>query len=323
MSVDSVFRTRSLGVAAEGLPDQYADGKAAKVWELYIGDTQSRTQEYKSWVVSLLKKQGVRRVLDVACGTGAISKVNMAELHISQHTGCCAVLGQYGGSGIEPVVRGIIGSAAIAVTAGMMVPELTERLVVLSIPQHMDLASLNLQRGRDHGLPGYNDWISFCGLKRVKTLEDFKEVARNDLFAEMIFQMYKTPDHIDVWLGGLVEKFLPGSRTGPLFACLIGKQMKVLRDGDRFWWEAKGKFTQQQKAELVKVSLSRVICDNSDIKEVPRDPFIFGKYPTDYTYCDRVASMNLEAWREEKSRGGLDPKVTTRGCKMHPLVFNC
>ena len=35
--VDSVYRTRSLGVAAEGLPDQYADGKAAKVWELYIG----------------------------------------------------------------------------------------------------------------------------------------------------------------------------------------------------------------------------------------------------------------------------------------------
>lgn len=70
MSVDSVFRTRSLGVAAEGLPDQYADGKAAKVWELYIGDTQSRTQEYKSWVVSLLRENGVRRVLDVACGTG-------------------------------------------------------------------------------------------------------------------------------------------------------------------------------------------------------------------------------------------------------------
>lgn len=70
MSVDSVFRTRSLGVAAEGLPDQYADGKAAKVWQLYIGDTKSRTQEYKSWVVSLLKQHGVRSVLDVACGTG-------------------------------------------------------------------------------------------------------------------------------------------------------------------------------------------------------------------------------------------------------------
>ncbi|CAI5695357.1 unnamed protein product [Oreochromis niloticus] len=78
MSVDSVFRTRSLGVAAEGLPDQYADGKAAKVWQLYIGDTKSRTQEYRSWVVSLLKQHGVRSVLDVACGTG-IDSIMLVE----------------------------------------------------------------------------------------------------------------------------------------------------------------------------------------------------------------------------------------------------
>ncbi|XP_061842901.1 glycine N-methyltransferase [Nerophis lumbriciformis] len=79
MSVDSVFRTRSLGVAAEGLPDQYADGKAAKVWQLYIGNTQSRTAEYKSWVVALLKEQGARTVLDVACGTGVDSIMLVEE----------------------------------------------------------------------------------------------------------------------------------------------------------------------------------------------------------------------------------------------------
>ncbi|KAJ8289188.1 hypothetical protein COCON_G00018470 [Conger conger] len=77
--VDSVYRTRSLGVAAVGLPDQYADGKAAKVWQLYIGDTRSRTEEYRSWVVSLLKKQGCQRVLDVACGTGVDSIMLVEE----------------------------------------------------------------------------------------------------------------------------------------------------------------------------------------------------------------------------------------------------
>jgi len=79
MSVDSVFRTRSLGVGAVGLPDQYADGKAAKVWQLYIGDTKCRTEEYKSWVVSLLKQQGVQTVLDVACGTGVDSIMLVEE----------------------------------------------------------------------------------------------------------------------------------------------------------------------------------------------------------------------------------------------------
>lgn len=46
-------------------------------------------------------------------------------------------------------------------------------------------------------------------------------------------ELYHNPNNIDVWLGGLVEDFLPDARTGPLFACIIGKQMKALRDGDR------------------------------------------------------------------------------------------
>lgn len=48
--------------------------------------------------------------------------------------------------------------------------------------------------------------------------------------------MYEHPDNIDVWLGGLVERFLPGARIGPLFACLVGRQMKAVRDGDRWEW---------------------------------------------------------------------------------------
>lgn len=71
--VDSVYRTRSLGVAAEGLPDQYADGKAAKVWEYYIGSKQQRTEQYKHWIVNLLHERNCKTVLDVACGTGVDS----------------------------------------------------------------------------------------------------------------------------------------------------------------------------------------------------------------------------------------------------------
>uniref|UniRef100_A0A8C4J0B0 Glycine N-methyltransferase n=1 Tax=Dromaius novaehollandiae TaxID=8790 RepID=A0A8C4J0B0_DRONO len=77
--VDSVYRTRSLGVAAEGLPDQYADGRAARVWQLYIGDTRSRTAEYRSWLVALLRQHRCRSVLDVACGTGVDSIMLLEE----------------------------------------------------------------------------------------------------------------------------------------------------------------------------------------------------------------------------------------------------
>ncbi|KAG8123145.1 putative Glycine N-methyltransferase protein [Naja naja] len=77
--VDSIYRTRSLGVAAEGLPDQYADGRAARVWQLYIGDTRSRTAEYKNWLMSLLRAQCCKTVLDVACGTGVDSIMLVEE----------------------------------------------------------------------------------------------------------------------------------------------------------------------------------------------------------------------------------------------------
>ncbi|XP_010367990.1 glycine N-methyltransferase isoform X1 [Rhinopithecus roxellana] len=77
--VDSVYRTRSLGVAAEGLPDQYADGEAARVWQLYIGNTRSRTAEYKAWLLGLLRQHSCQRVLDVACGTGVDSIMLVEE----------------------------------------------------------------------------------------------------------------------------------------------------------------------------------------------------------------------------------------------------
>ena len=68
--VDNVYRTRSLGTAAEGLRDQYADGKAARVWEVYIGDKSSRTENYRNFITNLLREKNCKTVLDLACGTG-------------------------------------------------------------------------------------------------------------------------------------------------------------------------------------------------------------------------------------------------------------
>lgn len=77
--VDTVYLTRSLGVATEGIPDQYADGTAAKVWEVYIGEQQDRTQHYKDFLTELLKKCSSQHVLDVACGTGIDSIMLLEE----------------------------------------------------------------------------------------------------------------------------------------------------------------------------------------------------------------------------------------------------
>ncbi|KAK9300971.1 hypothetical protein QLX08_006470 [Tetragonisca angustula] len=77
--MDSIFRTRSLGTAAEGVRDQYADGRAAKVWEVFIGDKKQRTQNYHDFLVGMLRDTGCKRILDVACGTGVDSVMLLEE----------------------------------------------------------------------------------------------------------------------------------------------------------------------------------------------------------------------------------------------------
>uniref|UniRef100_A0A8C9NCJ5 Thyroid peroxidase n=1 Tax=Serinus canaria TaxID=9135 RepID=A0A8C9NCJ5_SERCA len=200
--------------------------------------------------------------------------------------------------GLDPLIRGLLAHPAkLQVQDQLLNEELTEKLFVLSNNGSLDLSSLNLQRGRDHGLPGYNEWREFCGLPKLETHTDLNTVTTNPNVTEKIMELYHNPNNIDVWLGGLMEDFLPGARTGPLFACIIGKQMKALRDGDRFWWE-NDVFTEAQKQELIKHSLSRVICDNTGISEVPADAFQLGKFPQDFKHCNNIPGMNLEAWQE-------------------------
>ena len=46
----------------------------------------------------------------------------------------------------------------------------------------MDLVSLNLQRGRDHGIPGYNKYREVCQLTRANQFIDL----RNEIKIELI-----------------------------------------------------------------------------------------------------------------------------------------
>lgn len=67
------------GILNETVQDQYANGKAAKVWEVFIGDKEKRTSVYRNFLVDLLKKNGCKRILDVACGTGVDSVMLVEE----------------------------------------------------------------------------------------------------------------------------------------------------------------------------------------------------------------------------------------------------
>ncbi|XP_042344621.1 eosinophil peroxidase-like [Plectropomus leopardus] len=203
--------------------------------------------------------------------------------------------------GLDPIIRGLVGRRAkLNTQEQMMHDELRDRLFKFSSELALDLGSLNLQRGRDHGISGYNKWRGFCGLSQPRTRAELAVVMNNSVLAEKLWDHYGTADNIDVWLGGVSEPFVREGRVGPLFACLIATQFEKIREGDRFWWENEGVFTEAQRASLRETSLARIICDNTGINEVPPNPFQFRPRESGYTMCEDIKTFDLSPWRENQ-----------------------
>ncbi|XP_076589704.1 eosinophil peroxidase [Chaetodon auriga] len=212
--------------------------------------------------------------------------------------------------GIDPVLRGLLLSPAKLQTPGqMMVEELTERLFQAQGGMPLDLGALNLQRGRDHGLPGYGSWRRFCSLSVPNTTSELAEILSNFTLAHKFQLLYGTPHNIDVWVGAISEPPLPGGRVGPLLSCLLARQFRALRDGDRFWWQREGVFTRAQRKQLQGVSLSRIICDNSHITHVPADPFSRTERPEDMLACSHplISHLDLSPWKEPDTDPSCGP----------------
>lgn len=100
----------------------------------------------------------------------------------------------------------------------------------------LDLVSLNIQRGRDHGLPGYTVWREYCGLGKARTFDDLVEHLDRQALKQMSM-LYESVDDVDLYTGALAEIPEPGSLVGPTFSCLIVDQFARLQKGDRFWYE--------------------------------------------------------------------------------------
>ena len=47
-------------------------------------------------------------------------------------------------------------------------------------------------------------------------------------------------EDIDIFIAGVVENNCEGGLVGATFACMIGRQFRALRHGDRFWYETSG-----------------------------------------------------------------------------------
>ncbi|KAM3933658.1 eosinophil peroxidase-like [Leptodactylus fuscus] len=204
--------------------------------------------------------------------------------------------------GIDPLLRGLMANQAkLNKQNQILVDELREHLFELFKRLGLDLGAINMQRGRDHGLPGYNAWRRFCGLSEPQNTAELAQVLRNRPLAEKFMSLYGTPKNIDIWMGAVAEPLLPNARVGELLACLIGDQFRRTRDGDRFYYERPSEFTSTQRNSINRVTMSRIICDNTGITQVPRCVFAANTYPRDFVNCNQIPRFDLSPWKRRKS----------------------
>jgi hypothetical protein len=171
--------------------------------------------------------------------------------------------------GIDPILRGL-GDGLSQQLDSQIVDDL--RSLQLDVPVNgiTDLASLNIQRGRDLGLPTYNELREALGLGRA---EDFSDISSDPEVAARLELAYGDVDLVDLWVGGLSEDPVEGGMVGQLFATVLIDQFERLRDGDPFWSQ-NSDLPQAERDALWSTTLSDVIERNTDIGTMQDNAFL-------------------------------------------------
>ncbi|CAB9521948.1 Peroxidasin homolog [Seminavis robusta] len=135
----------------------------------------------------------------------------------------------------------------------------------------LDLAALNIQRGRDHGIPRYNDLREVMLLQRYTRFED---ITSDTKLQEKLALVYDTVDEIDAWVGGLAEDHVENASVGELVGTIIKDQFERLMHGDpHFYLRDLDQFDKGFMIHIMnlrKVTLQHIIQRNTIIDHDPR-----------------------------------------------------
>jgi len=169
--------------------------------------------------------------------------------------------------GVGPVLKGFASQAMQEVD--VLVIEAMRSIHFPGSPP-IDLIALDLQRARDHGVPGYNRCRLCFGLDPK---EKFADVTPNTQIQQKLECTYPSVGSIDPLIGGLAEAHVPGSAFGPLLRSIMIEQFVRMRAGDRFWYENDPAFNAADLAELRQTRLADIIRRNTAIENIQDEVF--------------------------------------------------
>lgn len=138
----------------------------------------------------------------------------------------------------------------------------------------LDLASLNIQRGRDHGLGSLNFVRDALGLGGYA---NFLELTGGDAsLAQALENVYGNVNDVDLWIGGLAEASFGASMLGETFTQILLDQFMRSMLGDRFFYLGDEMNTLSILAPefMSNTSLSNIIQRNSGIRSIQRNVFL-------------------------------------------------
>ena len=140
----------------------------------------------------------------------------------------------------------------------------------------IDLGSLNIQRGRDHGLPDYNTARKFY---TGSSANSFSDITSNDSVATALKNLYGNVNNIDLWIGLLSENHLPNSSVGKTLHEMLRVQFEKLRDGDYYFYLNDPYLPDETRNEVRNTTLSDVIKRNTDLTNFQSNAFLSEECP--------------------------------------------
>lgn len=200
--------------------------------------------------------------------------------------------------GVEPYLRGM-ATQVLEELDTTVVNDLRNFLFGPPGAGGLDLVSLNIQRGRDLGLPSYNQARRDFGLAPVTS---FAQITSDPDVQNALASVYSTVEDIDVWVGGLAENHVSGAMVGELFQSIIADQFTRLRDADRFWFE-NSQFTTTELASLRSQTISDLIVRNTSIDTLPANGFTTSTAPTGFGEGGAAATANAGEYRSLDGSG--------------------
>uniref|UniRef100_A0A0C9R1B3 Pxd_2 protein n=1 Tax=Fopius arisanus TaxID=64838 RepID=A0A0C9R1B3_9HYME len=169
----------------------------------------------------------------------------------------------------------------------------------------LDIISLDIQRGRDHGIPGYNHYRKYCGLLSAKTFDDMLDHIPRETVRKLA-ELYNHPNDVDLIVGGMAEMPVENSILGPTFKCLLSEQLARTRWTDRYFYDSAAQprpFVNEQLTQIRRVTLARIICDNSNrISRMQPNAFLRINEGNELASCtdfEAIPSVDLLAFAEK------------------------